>query len=199
MTVRKVWRMWSSGVGEAMKSTPGRVVQVIVVVLALAGFAVLFVRRRFLEAVVFAVPIATITAIGAVTLASSRRSEVLMTLVFPLAAAAVTAGVAYGRERAAARDAPAPALAQRRPGVAAGAGAAAARLSSTRRAAPRGIAMTYASLFPSELTALRSAGLIVGGRDRRLRADPPPVAAQRRRPDPARWRRSGWRSSPAPS
>ena len=108
MTVRKTWRMWSSGVGEAMKSTPGRVVQVIVVVLALAGFAVLIGRRRFIEAAVFAIPIATITAIGAVTLASSRRSEVLMTLVFPLAAAAVTRAVAFGRERAAARAASAP-------------------------------------------------------------------------------------------
>jgi hypothetical protein len=75
------------------------VAQVIVVVLALAGFAVLIGRRRFLEAIVFAIPIATLTAVGAVTLASSRRSEVLMTLVFPLAAAAVTRAVAHLRER----------------------------------------------------------------------------------------------------
>src|SRR3712207_9553626 len=33
MTVRKVWRMWSSGVGEAMSSTAGRVIQVILVLL----------------------------------------------------------------------------------------------------------------------------------------------------------------------
>ena len=101
MTVRKTWRMWSSGVGEALKSTPGRVIQVIVVFLGLAGFAVLIGRRRFIAAIVFAIPIATITAVGAVTLASSRRSEVLMTLVFPLAAAAVTRAVAFGRARAA--------------------------------------------------------------------------------------------------
>ena len=31
MTVRKVWRMWSGGVGEAMSSTAGRVVQVLIV------------------------------------------------------------------------------------------------------------------------------------------------------------------------
>jgi 4-amino-4-deoxy-L-arabinose transferase-like glycosyltransferase len=99
MTVRKVWRMWSSGVGEAMASTPGRVVQMIVVLLGLAGLGVLLVRRRFLEAIVFAVPIATVTAIGAVTLASNRRSEVLMTLVFPLAAAAITRWVALSRQR----------------------------------------------------------------------------------------------------
>ena len=41
MTVRKVWRMWSAGIGEAMSSTAGRVVQVILVLLALAGLAVL--------------------------------------------------------------------------------------------------------------------------------------------------------------
>jgi 4-amino-4-deoxy-L-arabinose transferase-like glycosyltransferase len=95
MTVRKVWRMWSSGVGEAMESTPGRVAQVIVVLLALGGFAVLLARRRILEVVVFALPIATVTAIGAVSLASNRRSEILMTIVFPLAAVAVTRAYAH--------------------------------------------------------------------------------------------------------
>lgn len=95
MTVRKVWRMWSSGVGEAMESTPGRIMQVIVVLLSLAGLGVLLGRRRRLEAVVFAVPIATVTAIGAATLASNRRSEILMTLIFPLAAAAVTRACAH--------------------------------------------------------------------------------------------------------
>lgn len=95
MTVRKVWRMWSSGVGEAMESTAGRVIQVIVVVLAFAGLAVLLTRRRCLEALVLAIPIATVTAIGAATLASNRRSEILMTLVFPLAATALTRGFAH--------------------------------------------------------------------------------------------------------
>ena len=99
MTARKVWRMWSSGVGKAMESTPGRAVQVIVVVLGLAGLAVLLARRRYFEAVVFTVPIATVTAVGAVSLASNRRSEVLMTLVFPLAAAALTRGAALCRQR----------------------------------------------------------------------------------------------------
>ena len=41
MTVRKVWRMWSGGIGEAMSSTAGRVVQVLIVLLALAGLGVL--------------------------------------------------------------------------------------------------------------------------------------------------------------
>ena len=99
MTVRKVWRMWSSGVGEAMETTAGRVIQVIVVLLGLAGLAVLYVRRRRLEAVVLAIPIAVVTLIGAATLASNRRSEILMTLVFPLAATALARAGAALRER----------------------------------------------------------------------------------------------------
>ncbi len=101
MTARKVWRMWSSGVGEAMSSTPGRVVQVLLVLLGLAGFVLLGLRRRWWELIVLATPIALITAIGAVSLAPPRRNEVLMTLVFPLAGLALSSGLAAissGRE-----------------------------------------------------------------------------------------------------
>jgi hypothetical protein len=94
MTVRKVGRMWSSGVGEAMSSTVGRVVQVLLVLLGLAGFVLLGLRRRWWELVVLATPIALVTAIGAVSLAAPRRNEVLMTLVFPLAGLAVSSGLA---------------------------------------------------------------------------------------------------------
>ncbi|MDQ2630857.1 MAG: glycosyltransferase family 39 protein [Actinomycetota bacterium] len=101
MTVRKVWRMWSSGVGEAMSSAPGRVVQVVLVLLGLAGFVLLGMRRRWWELIVLATPIALITAIGAISLAPPRRNEVLMTLVFPLAGLALSSGLAAissGRE-----------------------------------------------------------------------------------------------------
>ena len=85
MTVRKVWRMWSGGVGEAMSGTAGRVIQVLIVALGLAGLALLAVRRRWWELVAMATPIVLVTLVGAATLAASRRNEVLMTLVFPLA------------------------------------------------------------------------------------------------------------------
>ncbi len=85
MTVRKVWRMWSGGVGEAMSATAGRVVQVLIVALGLGGLIVLGARRRWWELVAIATPIVLVTAVGAATLAASRRNEVLMTLVFPLA------------------------------------------------------------------------------------------------------------------
>ncbi len=89
MTVRKVGRMWSGGVGEAMSSTAGRIVQVAIVLLALAALVALAFRRWWWELVAMATPIALVTAVGAVSLAATRRNEVLMTLVFPLAGAAL--------------------------------------------------------------------------------------------------------------
>jgi 4-amino-4-deoxy-L-arabinose transferase-like glycosyltransferase len=94
MTARKVGRMWSSGVGEAMSSTAGRVVQVLLVLLGLAGFALLGLRRRWWELVTFATPIVLVTLVGAVSLAAPRRNEVLMTLVFPLAGLGLASGLA---------------------------------------------------------------------------------------------------------
>jgi 4-amino-4-deoxy-L-arabinose transferase-like glycosyltransferase len=89
MTARKLGRMWSSGIGEAMSSTAGRLIQLLILALGLAGLAVLGLRRRWWELLAMATPIVLVTAIGALTLAAPRRNEVLMTLVFPLAAAAL--------------------------------------------------------------------------------------------------------------
>ena len=94
MTARKVGRMWSSGVGEAMSSTFGRVVQILLVALGLAGFALLGLRRRWWEVVVLTTPIVLVTAVGAASLAAPRRNEVLMTLVFPLAGLALSSALA---------------------------------------------------------------------------------------------------------
>ena len=89
MTARKVGRMWSSGIGEAMSSTAGRAIQLLIVALGLAGLAVLAMRRRWWELLALATPIVLVTLVGAASLAAPRRNEVLMTLVFPLAAAAL--------------------------------------------------------------------------------------------------------------
>jgi len=89
MTVRKVWRMWSGGVGEAMSATAGRVVQVLIVLLGIAGLGVLGARRRWWDLVAMATPIVLVTAVGAASLAAPRRNEVLMALVFPLAGTAL--------------------------------------------------------------------------------------------------------------
>lgn len=88
MTFRKVWRMWSSGIGEAMSTPVGRVVQVLLVLLALAALARLAWRRRW-EAIAVGLPLATVTAVAALTLAPPRRNEILMMLILPLAAVAL--------------------------------------------------------------------------------------------------------------
>jgi hypothetical protein len=89
MTARKVGRMWSSGIAEAMSSPVGRAVQMLLVALGLAGCAVLGARRRWWDLTAMAAPIAIVTVVGAASLAAPRRNEILMTLVFPLAAAAL--------------------------------------------------------------------------------------------------------------
>jgi hypothetical protein len=90
MTVRKVGRMWSSGVGAAMSSGLGRAIQILLVALGLAGFVLLALRRSWWELVALATPIVLVTAVGAASLAAPRRNEVLMTLIFPLAALALS-------------------------------------------------------------------------------------------------------------
>jgi 4-amino-4-deoxy-L-arabinose transferase-like glycosyltransferase len=89
MTGRKVWRMWSAGVGEAMESDPGRLVQVLLVLLGLAGLVTIAMRRRWWELVAMATPLVLVTAVGAASLAAPRRNEILMTLIFPLAGVAL--------------------------------------------------------------------------------------------------------------
>lgn len=100
MTVRKVWRMWSAGIGEAMESTLGRVVQVLLVLLGLAGLGLLALRDRWWQLVAMAAPIVIVTAVGAASLAAPRRNEILMTLIFPLAGVALArAGAAISSSR----------------------------------------------------------------------------------------------------
>jgi 4-amino-4-deoxy-L-arabinose transferase-like glycosyltransferase len=99
MLARKTGRMWDQGVGPTMTSTLGRLAQRILVLLGIAGLIVLGGRRRWWELASFAIPIGLVTLIGAVSLASTRRNEVLMSLVIPLAAAALAWGWQYARER----------------------------------------------------------------------------------------------------
>jgi dolichyl-phosphate-mannose-protein mannosyltransferase len=97
MLARKTGRMWDQGV--AMTGPAGRTAQLLLVLLGLAGLVTIGWRRRWWEFTVFAIPIILVTAIGAVSLASTRRNEVLMSLVIPLAAAAMVWGWEYMRGR----------------------------------------------------------------------------------------------------
>ncbi len=103
MLARKTGRMWDQGV--AMTGPAGRTTQLLLVALGLCGLAAIAWRRRWWELCAFAIPILLVTAIGAVTLASTRRNEVLMALVIPLAAAALVWGWEYVRGRSADSDA----------------------------------------------------------------------------------------------
>ncbi|HET7507636.1 MAG TPA: glycosyltransferase family 39 protein, partial [Solirubrobacterales bacterium] len=94
MTVRKVGRMWSSGVGEFMATTPGRAIQIVLVLLGIAGLVLLGFARRWWETLCLAAPIVLVTVVGAITLAAPRRNEILMTLIFPLAGLALSAAAA---------------------------------------------------------------------------------------------------------
>jgi hypothetical protein len=89
MLARKTARMWDQGVGSTMSSALGRLAQRLVVLAGLAGLAGLAWRRSWWELAAFAIPIALVSAVGAISLASPRRNEVLMSLVIPLAAAAL--------------------------------------------------------------------------------------------------------------
>jgi hypothetical protein len=58
-------------------------------------------RRRSDELIALATPILLVTGVGALSLAAPRRNEVLMTLVFPLAALTLSrlaAAISSGRE-----------------------------------------------------------------------------------------------------
>ncbi len=99
MLVRKTGRMWDQGVGPTMDSALGRAAQRLLVLVGLCGLAAIAWRRRWWELAAFAIPIGIVTAVGAVSLASPRRNEVLMSLVIPLAATALVWGWGYARER----------------------------------------------------------------------------------------------------
>ena len=100
MTVRKVGRMWSSGVGSFMSTTPGRAIQIVLVLLGVAGLVLLAFRHRWWETLALATPIVLVTVVGAASLAAPRRNEILMTLIFPLAGLALaTAASALSSSR----------------------------------------------------------------------------------------------------
>jgi hypothetical protein len=90
MTARKVGRMWSSGVGSSMSTTLGRAIQIVLVLLGIAGLVLLAFRRRWWETLCLAAPIVLVTVVGAASLAAPRRNEILMTLIIPLAGLALS-------------------------------------------------------------------------------------------------------------
>ncbi|MGI8461709.1 MAG: hypothetical protein ACR2OC_08765 [Solirubrobacterales bacterium] len=96
MMGRKIWRMWRSGSGPGMDGAWQEVLHAALGLAGLAGLILLAVRRRP-EALVIALLVLGITAIGAVLLASTRRNLILMPVVIALAGVAITWVVARFR------------------------------------------------------------------------------------------------------
>ena len=85
----KVWRIWSHGPRDVMREPVWEVLHWLLVALGLIGLAILAWRRRW-EALLFATIFLAITAISALLVASPRRVLVLVPLLAPLAALAIS-------------------------------------------------------------------------------------------------------------
>ena len=92
MTARKVGRMWSSGVGAFMATTPGRVLQIALVLLGIAGLVLLGFAPPLVGDALPRDPDRPGHRGRRRDLAAPRRNEILMTLIFPLAGLALAVG-----------------------------------------------------------------------------------------------------------
>jgi 4-amino-4-deoxy-L-arabinose transferase-like glycosyltransferase len=101
MIAGKVAHMWH-GAGTPRNTPAGSAVHYLILVLGLAGFVLLAVRRRW-EVLPIAVLLVGISAIGGLLLAGTRRSLPVMPLVIALAGVAVAFALQWLRERAARR------------------------------------------------------------------------------------------------
>lgn len=88
--VAKVWRAWSRGPRDVMEQPGWRAFHLVLVALALVGFAAL-IHRRGREVLLFAVLLLAVTAIVALLVASPRRVLVTLPLVAALAGVGATA------------------------------------------------------------------------------------------------------------
>jgi 4-amino-4-deoxy-L-arabinose transferase-like glycosyltransferase len=89
MMASKSYDSWTDAARGVMLDQPWRALQLAVVVLALAGVAILFLRRRRFEAVVAGLVLIYMTAIAALLIASPRRELVVLPLLAALAGASV--------------------------------------------------------------------------------------------------------------
>jgi hypothetical protein len=102
MLVDKGYDTWTEPARGVMREPPWRALQLALVLLALAGLAVLGLRRRWLELAACGLILAYMTAVGALLIASPRRELV----VVPVLAALAGVAVAFGRDSLARRWAP---------------------------------------------------------------------------------------------
>ena len=89
MMARKSYGTWTDAARGVMLDQPWRTLQFAVVLLALAGVAILALRRRRFEALVAGLVLLYMTAIAALLIASPRRELVVLPLLAALAGACV--------------------------------------------------------------------------------------------------------------
>jgi 4-amino-4-deoxy-L-arabinose transferase-like glycosyltransferase len=98
MMARKSYETWTDAARGVMLDQPWRTLQLAVVVLALAGVAILIaLRRRRFEALVAGLVLLYMTAIAALLIASPRRELVVLPLLAALAGACVVEAVRLSR------------------------------------------------------------------------------------------------------
>ena len=90
MLASKSYETWTDAARAVMLKEPWRALQLTIVILALAGLAVLAFRRRF--ELVAGLTLLYMTAIGALLIASPRRELMVLPLLAALAGTAVAAG-----------------------------------------------------------------------------------------------------------
>jgi 4-amino-4-deoxy-L-arabinose transferase-like glycosyltransferase len=95
MLAEKGYETWTEAPRSVMEMEPWRALQLAILVLALAGLAVLILRRRRFEALACGLVLLYMTAIGALLIASPRRELV----VLPLLAALAGTALAEARDR----------------------------------------------------------------------------------------------------
>jgi 4-amino-4-deoxy-L-arabinose transferase-like glycosyltransferase len=91
MWTAKAYDTWTEAARSVMLRQPWRALQLALVVLGLAGVAILAWRRRF-EALVAGAVLLYMTAVGAILIASPRRELVVLPLLAALAGAALVEG-----------------------------------------------------------------------------------------------------------
>jgi 4-amino-4-deoxy-L-arabinose transferase-like glycosyltransferase len=96
--VAKVWRIWSHGPRDVMREPAWTVFHLLLVALGLVGLIALARKRRW-EALLVAVVLLSVTATGALLVASPRRVLVTIPLVAALAGAGATGSCAWLRSR----------------------------------------------------------------------------------------------------
>jgi hypothetical protein len=93
----KVWRIWSHGPRDVMREPVWTVFHLLLVALGLGGLVVLARQRRW-EALLLGVALLSVTATGALLVASPRRVLVTIPLVAALAGAGAVAALALLRQ-----------------------------------------------------------------------------------------------------